>query len=306
MLNMVAEIKTPIAKVEVLHGSWPRPVELTWKDPKPVVSLLFRSSNYKIEGRYMDVGRKQPLENFGKVFFVPPNSELYGWGSGGDVKVARCIFDPIFYEKTVGDCARLTAAQLRNSLNIHGALASMLLTRLMREALSPGFGAPAMAESLGIALLLECVSQIGDRGIVEPAASGGLTRRQVHIIEDYIQQLEDQPETNPPSVSRLAELCGLSVRQFCRLFRAQMGQSVGQYLASVRIERAQSLLIDTDLPLKEIAYRLGFANAGNFSTAFSAATRQPPAAFRRQHQNGKIGPRSVDPYAGRHSTQRLI
>ncbi len=306
MLNMVAEIKTPTTKVEVLQGSWPRPVELTWKDPKPVVSLLLRSSNYKIQGRYMDVGRKQPLDHFGKVFFVPPNSELYGWGSGGDVKVARCIFDPAFYEKTVGDRASLTTSQLRNSLNIQGALASMLLMRVMREALSPGFGAAAMAESLGIALLLECVSQTGNCGVAEQPAAGGLTRRQVHIIEDYIQQLEDQPETNPPSVSRLAGLCGLSVRQFCRLFRAQMGQSVGQYLAAVRIDRAQSLLVDTDLPLKEIAYRLGFSNAGNFSTAFSAATRQPPAAFRRQHQNGKAGRRPVDPYAGRPAAQLLI
>ncbi len=306
MLSVVAEIKTPTTKVEVLQGSWPRPVELTWKDPQPVVSLLLRSANYEIQGRYMDVGRKQPMDHFGKVFFVPPNSELYGWGSGGEVKVARCIFDPAFYEKTVGGCAKLTTAQLRTSLNIQGSLASMLLTRVMREALSPGFGAAAMAESLGIALLLECISQTGSPVAPEPAATGGLTRRQIRIIEDYVQQLEDQPETNPPSVSRLAGLCGLSVRQFCRLFRAQMGQSVGQYLASVRIDRAQSLLIETDLPLKEIAYRLGFSNAGNFSTAFSAATRQPPAAFRRQHQSCRTGSRTVDPYVGRSCQQLLI
>jgi AraC family transcriptional regulator len=284
MLTVVAEIKTPTTKVEVMQGAWPRPVELTWKDPWPVVTLLFRSSNYKTEGRFVDGGRKQPLDKIGKVFFIPPNNELYGWGSGGEIKAARCSFDPVYYEKILGESGRLTSSQLRNSLDIHSSLSSMLLIRLMEEALSPGFAADVLAESLGTSLLLECIAQTSSRVIAELTPKGGLTRRQLRIIEDYIHQLEENPELNPPSVSRLAGLCGLSVRQFCRLFRGHMGQTVGQYLGTVRIGRAQSLLIDTDLPLKEIAFRLGFANAGNFSTAFRAAMRQPPAAFRRQHQ----------------------
>jgi AraC-like DNA-binding protein len=44
------------------------------------------------------------------------------------------------------------------------------------------------------------------------------------------------------------------------------------------------MLIETDLSLKEIAFRLGFSSTANFSTAFRNACDQPPAAYRRFHQ----------------------
>ena len=108
----------------------------------------------------------------------------------------------------------------------------------------------------------------------------GLTQRQHRIIEDYIASLEYEA----PSVSALAALCGLSERYFCQLFRDEMGQSAGKYLKAVQIGRAQNYLLNTDLPLKEIAFRLGFANAANFSAAFRAVFHLPPLAFKRQYE----------------------
>ena len=53
---------------------------------------------------------------------------------------------------------------------------------------------------------------------------------------------------------------------------------------AVQIGRAQNYLLNTDLPLKEIAFRLGFANAANFSAAFRAVFHLPPLAFKRQYE----------------------
>jgi AraC family transcriptional regulator len=278
MLNTVASIKTPTSTVEVLRGDWPRPIELTWHDPHAVVTLLFRPADYEIEGRYQDGGAARRLDRIGKVFFVPPNAELYGWGSGGEIKAVRCLFEPGFYERTVGSTAGLTVAQLRRSLDLGGTLLPTLLTRLMEEALSPGLASVALAESLSTALLIECGRLVsGDRD--DHPRKAGLTPRQHRIIDDYVASLEYEA----PSVSALAALCGLSERYFCQLFRDAMGQSAGKYLKAVQIGRAQNYLLNTDLPLKEIAFRLGFANAANFSAAFRAVFHLPPLAFKRQY-----------------------
>jgi len=279
MLNTVASIKTPTSTVEVLRADWPRPIELTWHDPHAVVTLLFRPADYDIEGRYRGGGMARRLDRIGKVFFVPPNAELYGWGTGGEIKAVRCLFEPGFYERIIGRADRLTAAQLRRTLDLGGTLLPTLLTRLMEEALSPGLASVALAESLGTAVLIECGRLVtGDRD--QHPRKAGLTARQHRIIEDYVASLEYEA----PSVSALAALCGLSERYFCQLFRDEMGQSAGKYLKAVQIGRAQNYLLNTDLPLKEIAFRLGFANAANFSAAFRAVFHLPPLAFKRQYE----------------------
>jgi AraC family transcriptional regulator len=278
MLSTIASIKTPICTVEVLQGDWPRPVELTWHDPHAVLTLLFRDADYDIEGRYQDGAAPRRLDRIGRVFFVPPNAELYGWGTGGKVKAVRCVFEPDFYERTVGPAGGLTPAQLRRTLDLHGTLLPMLLTRLMEEALTPRPGAAALVEALGTAMLIECGRLILGPTEARPRKAG-LTPRQHRIIEDYVASLEYEA----PSVAALAALCGLSERYFCQLFREEMGQSAGKYLKALQIGRAQNYLLNTDLPLKEIAFRLGFANAANFSAAFRAVFHLPPLAFKRQY-----------------------
>jgi AraC family transcriptional regulator len=279
MLSTIAAIKTPSCTVEVLHADWPKPVELTWHDPHAVLTLLFRDADYEIEGRYPDSGAARRLDRIGRVFFVPPDTELYGWGTGGAVKAVRCVFEPDFYERTLGPAERLTPAQLHRTLDLHGTLLPTLLTRLMEEALDPGPTSAALAEALATALLIECGRLIKGQDAERPRRAG-LTPRQHRIIEDYIASLEYEA----PSVSALAALCGLSERYFCQLFRDEMGQSAGKYLKAVQIGRAQNYLLNTDLPLKEIAFRLGFANAANFSAAFRAVFHLPPLAFKRQYE----------------------
>lgn len=54
-----------------------------------------------------------------------------------------------------------------------------------------------------------------------------------------------------------------------------------QYLRRWRIGKAQTLLIDTDLPLTEIALRVGFDDSNYFSRVFRQIIGMPPGTFRR-------------------------
>jgi AraC family transcriptional regulator len=281
MLTTVAEIKTATTCVEVLSGAWPQPVEYIWTDPRPVVTMLFRPPGYETKGRYSDAGPSRSLDRIGQIFFVPPNAELYGWGTGGEIRAVRCLFAPDFYARTLEGGDALTAAQLRRCLDIRETLLPSLLARLHEEALAPGFLSGALAEALGCAMLIEIARHALCRPQDVRPQKNGLSRRQLRTVEDYVESLD----VGAPSVSALAALCGLSERHFCRLFHEETGGSVGRYLRDVQIRRAERLLLDTDLSLKEIAFRLGFANQANFSAAFRSRTQRPPGAFRKAYSH---------------------
>ena len=49
----------------------------------------------------------------------------------------------------------------------------------------------------------------------------------------------------------------------------------------LELRTARTLLRQTDMPLKQIAYQLGFSSPSNFSTAFRRSSGLSPAKFRR-------------------------
>ncbi|WP_109478848.1 helix-turn-helix domain-containing protein [Paraburkholderia sp. C35] len=84
---------------------------------------------------------------------------------------------------------------------------------------------------------------------------------------------------------KLSELCAaasLSERTLTRYFVQHIGESVGRYIARVRIGHACRMLADTSLPVAVIAARSGFANVANFNRQFKAARQATPAEYRQQ------------------------
>jgi AraC family transcriptional regulator len=81
-------------------------------------------------------------------------------------------------------------------------------------------------------------------------------------------------------LEELAAAAYLSPFHFARLFKKLTGASPHAYLASLRIERAKSLLAATDLSITEITQRVGHATSSHFAKAFRQATGLTPRAFR--------------------------
>ncbi|SAK85852.1 AraC family transcriptional regulator [Caballeronia pedi] len=86
----------------------------------------------------------------------------------------------------------------------------------------------------------------------------------------------------PLRVSELCAAASLSERTLTRYFVQHIGESVGRYIARVRIGHACRMLGDTSLPVSVIAARSGFANVANFNRQFKAAKQATPAEYRRQ------------------------
>ncbi|QIE47482.1 GlxA family transcriptional regulator [Pseudohalocynthiibacter aestuariivivens] len=116
---------------------------------------------------------------------------------------------------------------------------------------------------------------------IGPQRAGLVERIGSHTpaVLDAVSAMESHV-ADPLDLAQLAVISGVSPRQLARLFRAQLGQPVMQYYRSLRLERAQSLLRNSALPLTEIALATGFANSAHFSRSYAAQYGQPPSAYR--------------------------
>ena len=51
-------------------------------------------------------------------------------------------------------------------------------------------------------------------------------------------------------------------------FKSALGISVFEYLRKIRMEKAKSLLITSDIPIQQVSFEVGYENSANFSTAY--------------------------------------
>lgn len=89
-------------------------------------------------------------------------------------------------------------------------------------------------------------------------------------------------EVDNAGVTDLARATSMPIRTFRRRFQLSFGMPPHQWLVKLRVERAKTMLADTDVSLSHIAVDLGFANQAHFTDTFRWATGVSPGRFRRQ------------------------
>lgn len=85
-------------------------------------------------------------------------------------------------------------------------------------------------------------------------------------------------------VARLASVSGVSEAHFARCFKEAFGVPPHRYLLTRRIERAKTLLRDTDLPVTDIAFHTGWSSLGTFGRIFRDITGESPSSLRERER----------------------
>lgn len=111
---------------------------------------------------------------------------------------------------------------------------------------------------------------------------GGLAPWQMRVVREYI--LAHLGGTL--SVRDLASVARLSHRHFARAFKASFGLAPHAFVMSRRVERAKTLILETGLPLSEIALASGFSDQSHLTRLFSRVEGVTPAAWRRCNAAG--------------------
>ena len=94
----------------------------------------------------------------------------------------------------------------------------------------------------------------------------------------YIRSHYKEPITN----KQLGQLTGYHEYYLNRSFAACTGMTIHQYLLRVRMEQASYLLLNTDLPLSEIAEEVGIRSYPHFSASFKNTYGCSPTEYRKR------------------------
>jgi AraC family transcriptional regulator len=138
--------------------------------------------------------------------------------------------------------------------------------------------AQGAAQVLTVHLLRHYSSLAGALG--EP--SHRLTTQQLNRVRDFIHAHLSQDL----ALATLAQQAGFSPYHFARLFRQTTGESPHEFVMRLRIEQAQRLLAQRDVPLAQVALACGFANQSHFTQAFKRQLGLTPRAYRQARAIG--------------------
>ncbi len=83
------------------------------------------------------------------------------------------------------------------------------------------------------------------------------------------------------SLSDIANNVGLNQTSLTRLIKAELDCTLMEYLTQYRITVAKKQLAFTEVPIKDIASRVGFKTVQHFNRTFREHTGLPPAEFRK-------------------------
>jgi len=177
-------------------------------------------------------------------------------------------------------------------VNAHVPGVKQTLELLTEEAVRREAGLTRLAEGLARKLIVETARAALDDAIpaeaVEPRfkdPAQALAAQALRYIRDNYQRAL--------TVRDIAAQVNLSERHFNRLFQKATGHSPVDALTDARLEAAAQLLLDRQIPIKEIAERVGYPDVRYFTTVFRKKMGAPPAEYR---ENG--GTKYADPERG--------
>ena len=102
---------------------------------------------------------------------------------------------------------------------------------------------------------------------------------------ERIRHFIDTHYFEPLSAADLAGRLGISSRYVNTIFKEQYNITPTQYLTEVRIERARTLLAETDKDIISICFEVGYDSVSSFYRAFKASTGASPNHFRKLHRS---------------------
>ena len=124
---------------------------------------------------------------------------------------------------------------------------------------------------------------------IPPGLRGGLAP---HKLQKVLVYIEDKL-AEPVGVRELASQVHMSPFHFARRFKQAVGTPPHAYITQVRIERAKRLLAGSNLPLIEVATRVGYRTQAHFTGVFHRYVGTTPRTYRVGSRKEILPPASV-------------
>lgn len=207
----------------------------------------------------------------GQAALVPPDTEHAFWSDGDSRCLVIDIPRSVHEELAFGHADAAGFRPMDDRLRV-------VATSLACEA-RQDISDPLATEALG--LYAASVLIRGARTSLRSSSAGAprIVSRAAAFLETHGME--------PVTIAEIAQAAGVSSVHLQRCFRAELGCSVVEYVHRLRIDRARSLLGETDLTMLEITQRVGFASQSHLSRLFSREIGVSPSRYRSMTRSGK-------------------
>ena len=135
------------------------------------------------------------------------------------------------------------------------------------------FRTAAEAEAAGFRSCFRCRPELAPGAAPVDALS--------RLVAAAMRRIEDGALSDGTSVEDLADALGVSGRHLRRAMQAELGVGPLPLAESRRLALARQLIVDTALPMTEVAFASGFRSVRRFNAAVRARYGRPPSAMRR-------------------------
>lgn len=90
------------------------------------------------------------------------------------------------------------------------------------------------------------------------------------------------------SLEEISAACGLNNAHLSRVFKSELGMTPIEYVRSLRVAMACRLLVGTNIPIKEVAIRVGMGDLQRFNKAIRETFKCSPRKLREQKASPDI------------------
>lgn len=102
---------------------------------------------------------------------------------------------------------------------------------------------------------------------------------QTDVVKQVIDYMEQNLE-NDINLDTIAKYIGYSKYYLNRIFTEQTGITMYKYLQNRRLTRSAEKLVNSQLPITQIAYEAGYDTQQSFTYAFKKLYQYPPKTYR--------------------------
>ncbi|MBB6501544.1 ATP-binding protein [Pedobacter cryoconitis] len=102
------------------------------------------------------------------------------------------------------------------------------------------------------------------------------------FLHDFTDIIEQNIANDKFNVEEIANALGISRIQLYRKTKVLLDSTINDYILNKRLKKAKYLLINEDLSISEITYRVGFSSPTYFSTVFKSKYNCTPSSYKKQ------------------------
>lgn len=175
---------------------------------------------------------------------------------------------------TIGELLLDELRQADSSSDIANAHLASLLLRVERNFLT----ARVSPDESGQTVVAPLHSDLPAAHSVEPT-NAAILERACQYIENHLSE--------PLTATLVAEHSYASASHLNRLFRAEFNTSIMKFVEQQRVQVAESLLQNTNLPISVISHHVGYKHVSHFSLAFRRNAGVSPLQYRHHRDTEK-------------------